>query len=216
MQHGSPNIVACDSDCRPTDPARNLHGSMAQAPGAAISDGGLVRRTLAGDPDGFGELHRRYYARVVGVVTGILKDRARAEEEVQEAYLTALESLPRLTDGDRFYPWLRRIAVNRAIESMRRTRRRERIRAEHPSDAAEERGAGDALDEIIRVEAGHRVRAALDRLPERQRAAVVLRFFDGLPMREIAGILGCEPVTARTQVFRGLQRLGALMREEDR
>ena len=60
------------------------------------------------------------------------------------------------------------------------------------------------------------MRAALDRLPERQRAAVVLRFFDGLPMREIAEILGCEPVTARTQVFRGLQRLGALMREEDR
>ena len=186
------------------------HGS------AAISDGGLVRRTLAGDRDGFGELHRRYYARVVGVVAGILKDRARAEEEVQEAYLTALESLPRLADRERFYPWLRRIAVNRAIEAMRRTRRRERIRAEHSGAGAEEHGAGDALEKIIRVEAGHRVRAALDRLPERQRAAVVLRFFDGLPMREIAEILGCEPVTARTQVFRGLQRLGTLMREEDR
>ena len=186
---------------------------------AAISDGGLVRRTLAGDPEGFGELHRRYYARVVGVVTGILKDRARAEEEVQEAYLTALESLPRLTDRERFYPWLRRIAVNRAIEAMRRTRRRDRIRAEHPggaSGAVEEPAAADALKDIIRVEAGRRVRAALDRLPERQRAAVVLRFFDGLSMREIAEILGCEPVTARTQVFRGLQRLGTLVREEDR
>ena len=216
MQHGSPEIVAGGSDCRPTDPAGSLHGSTAQTPRAATSDGGLVRRTLAGDPDGFGELHRRYYARVVGVVTGILKDRARAEEEVQEAYLTALDSLPRLTDGERFYPWLRRIAVNRAIEAVRRTRRRERIRAEHAGAVAEDRGAGDALDEIIRVEAGHRVRAALDRLPERQRAAVVLRFFDGLPMRAIAEILGCEPVTARTQIFRGLQRLGTLMREEDR
>ena len=215
MLHGSPDIVACGSNGRPTDPVDSLHRSTAQTPGAASSDGGLVRRTLAGDPDGFGELHRRYYARVVGVVTGILKDRGRAEEEVQEAYLTALESLPRLADRDRFYPWLRRIAVNRAIEAMRRTRRRERIRAEH-AGGAEDHGAGDALDEIIRVEAGHRVRAALDRLPERQRAAVVLRFFDGLPMREIAEILGCEPVTARTQVFRGLQRLGTLMREEDR
>ena len=173
-----------------------------------------MRRTLAGDPDGFGELHRRYYGRVVGVVTGILKDRGRAEEEVQEAYLTALESLPRLADGERFYPWLRRIAVNRAIETMRRTRRRERIHAEHAGVGAEGRAGGDALEEIIRAEAGRRVRAALDGLPERQRAAVVLRFFDGLPMREIAEILGCEPVTARTQVFRGLQRLGTLMRED--
>ena len=184
---------------------------------ATISDGGLVRRALAGDPDGFGELHRRYYARVVSVVTGIVKDRARAEEEVQEAYLTAFESLQRLADGERFYPWLRRIAVNRAIEAMRRKRRRERIRAEHPgggSGASEEPTVSDALKDIIRVEAGRRVRAALDRLPERQRAAVVFRFFDGLSMREIAEILGCEPVTARTQVFRGLQRLGTLVREE--
>ena len=186
---------------------------------ATISDGGLVRRTLGGDPDGFGELHRRYYARVVGVVTGILKDRARTEEEVQEAYLTALESLPRLADRERFYPWLRRIAVNRAIEAMRRKRRRDRSRAEHPgggSGAVEEPAPADTLKDIIRVETGRRVRAALDRLPERQRAAVVLRFFDGLSMREIAEILGCEPVTARTQVFRGLQRLGTLVREEDR
>ena len=85
MQHGSPDIVACGSDGRPTDPAGSLLRSTAQTPGGATSDGGLVRCTLAGDPDGFGELHRRYYARVVGVVTGILKDPERAE---------ALEVLP--------------------------------------------------------------------------------------------------------------------------
>jgi RNA polymerase sigma factor (sigma-70 family) len=53
-----------------------------------------------------------------------------------------------------------------------------------------------------------KITEALDRLPEGMRAAVVLRFFDGLSMRQVADVLGCQEVTARTQVFRGLQKLG--------
>ncbi len=178
------------------------------------SDGHLVRRTLSGDGSGFGELHRRYYERVLRVVSGILKDRGRAEEEVQEAYLEALDALPRLTDGERFYPWLRRIAVNRAIEVQRRARRRERILGEN-LEVDPGSTLGTALEDLIQAETARRVRRAIDRLPEGQRAAVVLRFFDGLRTRDIAAVLGCEAVTARTQLFRGLRRLGVLIREEE-
>lgn len=155
---------------------------------------------------------------MVGVVTGILKDRPEAEDAVQEAYMAALEALPRLTDGERFYPWLRRIAVNRAIEIKRRRTRRMGIQAAYPSETSgtasgSERPVG-GLEEIIRAESSRAVTDALDRLPEGQRAAVVLRFFDELSMREIAEVLGCEEVTARTQVFRGLQHLGGLLGKE--
>ena len=73
----------------------------------------------------------------------------------------------------------------------------------------------NVLDEIVSKEQTATVKAALHHLPDRQRAAVVLRFFDGLSMRNIAQVLGCEEVTARTQVFRGLRRLGVLLKRSE-
>ncbi len=181
----------------------------------ALPDEQLIERTLAGDLEGFGELHRRYFARVVGVVEGILTDRSGAEDTVQNAYMSALQALPRLADRDRFYPWLRRIAVNRAIEEKRRVSRKDRL---HSSWVEAGRTDADAssdpqapLASLMQEERAGRVREALEELPEGMRAAVVLRFFDELSMSRIAEVLGCEEVTARTQVFRGLQKLGRIL-----
>jgi RNA polymerase sigma-70 factor, ECF subfamily len=173
------------------------------------ADRALVERTLSGDLEGFGELHRRYYRRLLGVVHAILRDRVQAEDLVQDAYLSALRELRRLREPDRFYPWLCRIAVNRAIEEKRRSQRRAALDArsrpvtEAPSKAEER---------LLAAERTEALKAALERLPEGQRAAVVLRFFEELPMRTVARVLGCEEVTARTQVFRGLRKLGVFLK----
>lgn len=183
----------------------------------AVADATLVQKTLAGDIDGFGELHRRYYQKVVNVVFGIVKDRVQAEDMAQDAYMSALKELPRLVDPDRFYPWLCRIAVNRAIEDVRKRVRRSRYSANW-SEKVEQRAASSepsALDELVKGERAESVKAALHHLPEGQRAAVVLRYFDGLPMKSIAEVLDCGEVTARTQVFRGLRRLGVLLKQMD-
>jgi RNA polymerase sigma-70 factor (ECF subfamily) len=182
-----------------------------------VADGVLVERTLSGDLEGFGELHRRYYQRVVRIVSGIVQDAGQAEDMVQDAYVSALRDLPRLSDPDRFYPWLCRIAVNRAIEELRKKSRRARWSGDLPEGGEEKVAAADsrpdALDRMMSRERSETVQAALHHLPEGQRAAVVLRFFDGLPMKSIADVLGCEEVTARTQVFRGLRRLGVLLKQ---
>jgi len=96
----------------------------------ALPDAQLVERTLGGDLEGFGELHRRYYKRVVSVVSRIMGDLLQAEDTVQNAYMTALEALPRLADPHRFYPWLCRIAVNQAIEEKRRQKRSSRLHSD--------------------------------------------------------------------------------------
>lgn len=173
------------------------------------ADAALVERTLSGDLEGFGELHRRYYPRVVSLVSAILRDRTRAEDLVQDAYVSALRDLPQLKDHDRFYPWIRRIAVNRALDEKRRWARRSEL--ELPENLLDVRNAaGD--ERLLRDERRETVRLALEKLPEGQRAAVILRFFDELPMRTVAEALGCEEVTARTQVFRGLRRLGIFLK----
>ncbi len=173
------------------------------------ADAALVERTLSGDLEGFGELHRRYYPKVVSLVSAILRDRMRAEDLVQDAYVSALRDLAQLEDHERFYPWIRRIAVNRALdEKRRRARRSELPLPETLLDARDT--AGD--ERLLRDERREIVRLALEKLPEGQRAAVILRFFDELPMRTVAEALGCEEVTARTQVFRGLRRLGIFLK----
>ncbi|HXV59408.1 MAG TPA: sigma-70 family RNA polymerase sigma factor [Vicinamibacteria bacterium] len=174
-----------------------------------VADAALVERTLAGDIEGFGELHRRYYRRVVRVVLTIMKDRIQAEDMVQDAYASALRELPRLKDPARFFPWICRIAVNRAIEDRRRAGRRARLDARVvASDVA----VAEAEDRLLRAERAEKVRLALEKLPEGQRAAVVLRYFDELPMRQIGEALGCGEVTARSQVFRGLRKLGVFLK----
>jgi len=179
----------------------------------AEADVELVGRVLSGDLEGFGELHRRYFVRVVQRVRGILKDPSQAEDTAQDAFVSALRDLSRLNDPSRFYPWLCRIAVNRAIDEKRRSARKSPLDDVLENDepvAPDSTGAG-ALGVLLKQEEATSVREALKRLPERQRAAVVLRFFDGLPMRNIAETLGCEEITARTQVFRGLRKLGVLL-----
>lgn len=183
-----------------------------------VADETLVEKVLSGDLEGFGELHRRYFPRVVRLVMGVVKDRSLAEDTAQEAYLSALKALPRLENPNRFYPWLCRIAVNRAIEHKRQHSRRERLTPtafdeEGKAVAEEAPGRGpSALDRLLHEERADRLQRALDRLPEKQRAAVLLRFFDELPMRNVAEILGCGEITARTQVFRGLRKLGTYLR----
>jgi RNA polymerase sigma-70 factor (ECF subfamily) len=172
------------------------------------ADAALVERTLSGDLEGFGELHRRYYAKVVSLVSAILRDRTRAEDLVQDAYVSALRDLPHLKDRDRFYPWLRRIAVNRALDEKRRRSRHGEL--ELPPVLHDRNPLED--ERLLRNERRETVRMALEKLPEGQRAAVILRFFDELPMRTVAEALGCEEVTARTQVFRGLRRLGVFLK----
>ncbi len=173
------------------------------------ADAALVEKTLSGDLEGFGELHRRYYPKVVSLVNTILRDWSRAEDLVQDAYVSALRDLVHLKDRDRFYPWLRRIAVNRALDEKRRWARRTEL--ELPRALPDSRD--DAADEkLLQDERRETVRLALEKLPEGQRAAVILRFFDELPMRTVAEALGCEEVTARTQVFRGLRRLGVFLK----
>jgi RNA polymerase sigma-70 factor (ECF subfamily) len=185
----------------------------------APADARLIQQTLSGNLDGFGELHRRYYERAVRVVTGIVRDRGQAEDMVQDAYMSALEALPRLTDRDRFYPWLCRIAVNRAIEEKRRVTRKARLHTEWTrTDIGGNSGAGGSggqgvLEGMVSEERAESVRSALEALPEGQRASVVLRYFDGLSMKKVAEIMDCEEVTARTQVFRGLQKLGRMLKE---
>jgi RNA polymerase sigma factor (sigma-70 family) len=124
---------------------------------------------------------------------GILGDRDAAADVAQEVAIVAVAKVTRLRDPGALNPWLRRIAVRRALDHARRNRRRREAELAHQNG----RPAGsddDALGEALALLAG---------LPPAQRAALTLRYVHDLTDEEIASALGCRPGTVRSLLSRG-------------
>ena len=146
----------------------------------------------------------RHRAWVQRLARSLVRDPASAEDLEQEAWVTALERPPSRTEGMAgTRAWLGRVLRNRAIDRGRARARREA----HESAGARTRAEPSAADAVARAETHRRVVDAVMELEEPLRTAVVLRFFDGLPPREVARQTGVPTETARTRIGRGVSRL---------
>ena len=125
--------------------------------------------------------------------------RQAAEDLTQEAFARAASRLTGLP-ADGIGPYLRRTAVNLWRKRLRRVRSEIRALARRGPDPS---GRDPAEEQADR----DRIWAALRRLPSRQRACLVLRFYEDLPEREVAKILGCSLGTVKSQTSRGLDKL---------
>lgn len=134
-------------------------------------------------------VYRADYVDLVRLAVLVGADRAVAEELVQDAFVAAHGAWDRVREP---LPYLRRAVVNRC-RSWGRRQTLERDRRPRPADPAL-LGADELWD-------------ALSRLPERQREAIVCRYYLDLPEAEIAEVLGCRPATVRTAIHRGLDKL---------
>lgn len=142
-----------------------------------------------------------------------------AHDAVQSALTSAWGRWEQISSGGDPDRYLRRAVVNAHISAWRRFRRRESPVAEVAATSAAPDGGlarpdptGDPAEAVIRHDAVWRVCRAL---PDRQRAAVVLRFYEDCDYAEIATILGCTEATVRSHVHRGLAALRAeLIRQE--
>jgi RNA polymerase sigma-70 factor (sigma-E family) len=137
-----------------------------------------------------------HYVALVRLATALTGRRDMAEEIVQEAFVRALPKLPVLED-EAIHPYLRRVVVNlwknrvRRLMLERRYERQGRI-VQDPAASIVER---DSLWRAVLA------------LPARQRACIVLRFYEDLPEREVADVLGCAVGTVKSHTSRGLARL---------
>lgn len=150
-----------------------------------------------------GELYLRHADDAVRLAYLLTADRALAEDIVQDAFVRLAGRLAHLRDEGAFEAYLTRTVVNLARSHWRR-RRVERAHLERTARAPlpEPPADVDERDALWR---------ALGDLSPRQRAAVVLRFYEDLSERRIAEILGCRPGTVKSLVSRGLMRLRAAM-----
>jgi RNA polymerase sigma-70 factor (sigma-E family) len=133
-------------------------------------------------------------------------DRA-AEDLLQTALLSTLRHWRRIRERESLDAFVRRVMVNE-----RRSWFRRRASSEVTVAAVEDRPGPDVHS---RVDDAELIRRALLSLPPRQRATLVLRFFDDLAEAEVANILGCSVGTVKSQTSKGLARLRGLLTEID-
>ena len=175
----------------------------------------LLEQLRAGDEAGFATLMREHAPKIVGLATRLIGDRSEAEDLAQEAFLRLHRSLPGFRGDSSIGTWLYRTTTRLAIDYLRRERLKQRIfffRASDddpdPLDAVSDPRGNPGRD-LHNRQAMQRLRRGLRKLSARQRAVFVLRHHEGLPLQEIADLLGMETGTVKSHLHRAVTTLRA-------
>ena len=173
------------------------------------SDHDLMARTAQGDGRAFRTLAERHAGHALRLARRILGNEALAEDVVQDALLRVWTNAPRWRPEAAFRTWLYRVVVNLCLNSKRRS-------PELPLDAAEQvADPGLAADSQLEArERDRRVAAAIGALPERQRAAIVLSYQEGLSNAEVAAVLDTSVSGVETLLVRAKRTLRAALGNE--
>ena len=176
-----------------------------------VTDGELVEQTRSGQGEAYGDLFRRYQTRIYTLCLAMLKDLQEAEEVTQDVFVHAYLKLDQLQKPARFFPWLRKIAQNRARNRLERLRRSESMLA--PLDMASSRTDSIAPDEqLIRQELMDAVMDAIEALPVRDRELIKARI-DGLNHSEISERFGISMQASLSRLYHARKRLARHVKE---
>ncbi|MDT7546783.1 MAG: polymerase sigma-70 factor, subfamily [Actinomycetota bacterium] len=164
-------------------------------------DRALLAAHVAGDPDAFSALVRRHQDRLWAVALRTLGNREEAADALQDALLSAFRSAATYRGDARVTTWLHRVVVNACLDRVRRQKVRPTVPM--PDDG----GPADPRDRLADRETAIEIEVALADLPDEQRAALVLVDVHGMPVEDVAAVLGVPVGTVKSRCFRGRARL---------
>ncbi|PRW63488.1 RNA polymerase sigma factor SigM [Actinopolyspora mortivallis] len=173
----------------------------------ASSDADLLKAHLRGDRQAFSELFRRHRDRLWSVALRTMRDPDEAADALQEAMISAFRNAGSFRSESRVTTWLHRIVVNACLDRMRR----QRVRATVPLADSGPAEPAHPHDTIAEHDTRMVVDQALSRIPEEQRAAVVLVDVEGYPVSEAARMLGAAEGTVKSRCARGRLKLAQLL-----
>lgn len=187
---------------------------MPACEGGAIDDADAVARSRDGDLDAYAVLVARYTLRAhrAAWLLGAGED---ADDVVQEAFVKAFRGLPKFRAGEPFAPWLLSIVANET-KNLLRTRHRRNALALRLSALEPDAAMPDTpFDEAVAGERRAQLLAAVNALPDRERQALICRYFLDLSEAETAQVLRWPRGTVKSRTSRGLGRLRGLVPAED-
>jgi len=180
--------------------------------GREAADAELVAAVRAGDDGAFAELYRRHQPSVARFVRGRVRDHGRAEDVVQETFVSALRRM-RQTDSElAFRAWIFEIARNASIDLYRRSSRTEEISIDAAgglaaADATRLGGASGPDASLLRKESFDHFRGALDELSQTHHRIIVMRELEGRSYREIGERMNLSQAAVESTLFRARRKL---------
>ncbi len=175
--------------------------------GRPLNDTSLIVATKSGDARAYGELVRAHQEIALRVAYLFVRDRAEAEDTVQEAFVKAFRALGRVDPDRPFRPWLLAIVRNEARNRIRRQGRQKALETRLAGEVASGDSARSPESLAVEAEMYRGILGAVDRLPERQRQVIGLRYLVGLTEAETAATLRVPLGTVKSRTKRALKRL---------
>jgi RNA polymerase sigma-70 factor, ECF subfamily len=184
------------------------------------SDEDLVENMLGGGEDAFLQLYNRYRRPIYSIAFRILQNSEEALDATQEIFIKVYRSLGSFDrKKSRFYAWVCHLAANHAIDCWRARRRR--AETQFPTELADHSSFAPVLHNAIRSPYGEiedrdrigRIRQQVGKLPELQKKIFILRYFQGLRLREIAEMEGCTLGTVKMLLFRATQTVRRALKQ---
>lgn len=172
-------------------------------------DANIIRRVLDGDSESYRYLMDRYSQQVFALVVRIVDEPEDAEEVTQDVFLKAFRYLERFDGRSAFSTWLYRIAYNEAV-----SRSRKRHPSESPLDETQLRNISDAQVDSMLESDDVRLAAlpeAIDRLTVEERTLVTLYYYEEVPLKEVALLLGLNESAAKVKLMRTRKKLYVLI-----
>lgn len=191
-------------------------------PSSAATESELLRRAQTGDQTAFGILMRSHYERIFRLVYAMVRHEHDARDVCQEIWLTVWKQLPGFRGDAKFSTWLHPIATRRALDHLRKRRRwfdrflpfsnddAEIESAPEPVSADDTRQQSEATDRSAQL------KAAMDTLPPKLRAALALREIEGLSYEEIAQATGIPTGTVMSRLYHARRLLTQQLKGESR
>ena len=173
----------------------------------------MVDLFLRGDVRGFEALFDKYREKVYGIAFRFVRNKEDALEVTQEVFLRVYQGLAKFKTNSKFFTWLYRITVNRAID-FQRSRRAKPLPGMEPQilDTAQERPGVQSiqtspLQKAQENELREKLAEAVDMLSDKHRAVFVLHAHENLAYKEIADVVGCNIGTVMSRLFYARKKL---------
>ena len=185
------------------------------------TDESLIAAHCRGDQNAFGEIVHRYGDIVLGYLIKMTGDKEQAEDLFQETFKRVHEK-SHTFKGAEFKSWLFRIATNITYDGFRKKQRTESkcLKANFSTEDGDDPVSMATADNTfnpsvatVKAEQVEQVRHAVESLPDKQKAALVLAYYQQLTYREVALALNCSIATVKTQMYRALKTLAQKLPE---